>query len=435
MTRYRVRPVVALPAAVLLALGPALPASAAVSIYSGGSAYGDAANDYMAVSCPGGVFTVGGVTAGDTCASLTSVYLSGGDGTDTLVLNELGSGAFPALASATVNTEDSGASAADTATGSSFGERFTGDYLDTINAGGGDDLIDGANSASGGDGDDSFMNINSLASGGAGDDRFIQFTTAGGIDGGSGTDSWELDFDQSTLGVGNVLVSFVMSGTGLSVDISGDGYPAQTVPVSGVEQVFFTMLRQGTQSYDGSAFAGNQHVRGMAGPDTVVGGAVDDALYGGTGNDVVTGGAGNDVLNGGDGDDTVNARDGVSDRVDCGAGTDTVVADASDVVTGCESVQLPPVVTPPAPVVPVTSAISGKRTYAKPAVAKFGFSSATAGATFQCKVDKGAWKTCSSKLKVKTAKLKTGKHTVQVRAVLAGVVDPTPSVKKFKVTA
>ena len=78
--------------------------------------------------------------------------------------------------------------------------------------------------------------------------------------------------------------------------------------------------------------------------------------------------------------------------------------------------------------------LSGKKTWAKPAVAKFGFSSPTAGATFQCKLDKGKWKTCTSKHKVKTKKLKTGKHTLRVRAVLAGTVDPTPSVKKFKVT-
>ena len=445
MTRIRVRPAAAasLPAALLLVVGTALPASAAVTVYSGGLAYGDAANDYMNVTCPGGVFTVGGATAGETCASLTSIGITGGGGNDTIVMGEMTPAAFPALIGVGVSTADADA---DTVNGSFFGETLTGDSLDTINGGGGDDMISGANSASGGDGDDTFMEISSLASGGSGDDRFIQFTSTGGIEGGAGTDSWELDFDQSTLGVGNTTVAFVIDGSGLSVDIADDGMPAQTVAASGIEQVYITLLRQGVQTYDGSGFPGTQHVRGVSGVDTITGGAASDVLYGGSGNDVVTGGAGVDILGGGSGDDTINSRDGFADVVSCGDGTDTVVADAVDSLSDCESVQLPPVVTPPPPVVvsppppapvvvPVTGAISGKKSYEKPVVAKFGFSSATAGATFQCKLDKGAWKACTSKHKVRTAKLTVGKHKLQVRAVLAGQVDATPSVKRFTVKA
>ncbi len=147
------------------------------------------------------------------------------------------------------------------------------------------------------------------------------------------------------------------------------------------------------------------------------------------------------MLHGGDGDDIVNARDGVADRVDCGAGVDTVVADASDSVVNCESVQLPPVAVPPAPpvvappvaVVPVTGAVKGPRAVTKPTKAKFTFSSTTAGATFQCKVDSKAWKACGSPYKVATKKLKPGKHKLIVRAVVGGVVDATPSKKVFTV--
>ena len=69
--------------------------------------------------------------------------------------------------------------------------------------------------------------------------------------------------------------------------------------------------------------------------------------------------------------------------------------------------------------------------------------------TFQCRVDKtrhqqtGAtgpkgkkpvpWRACQSPVKVKTKTLKLGRHTLYVRAVLAGVPDRTPSKKKFKV--
>jgi Ca2+-binding RTX toxin-like protein len=431
MTRILRQPALAIAATAALVVGLAGPASAAVTV-SGSSVNGDGANDFFSVLCSGGVLGASGTaTTGDPCATLQYLNVDPGAGTDTLNLSAVTAAAFPALQSIYVDSDESGVSEADNVTGSPLGDQLSGDFLDTISGGGGDDMIDGANSASGGDGDDSFMNVDSIASGGAGDDRFIQFTSSGGIDGGPGTDSWELDFDQSTLGVGNVTAAFTVNATGLTLNV--DGMPSASVSASGIEQMFVTLLRQGTQSYDGSGFPGIQHVRGVAGPDALTGGAFDDALFGGGGDDTVTGGAGADVLNGGPGNDTIQARDGVADRVDCGDGTDTVVADAVDAVVGCETVQLPPVVTPP-PVVPQTSRIKGKKTYAKPVVAKFGFSSPTAGATFQCKLDKGRWKACTSRHKVKTAKLKVGKHKLQVRAVLAGVADPTPSVKKFKVT-
>ena len=57
-----------------------------------------------------------------------------------------------------------------------------------------------------------------------------------------------------------------------------------------------------------------------------------------------------------------------------------------------------------------------------------------ASATFECQIDTGAFKACSSPFKLKTKKLKTGKHTLTVRAVQpAGNADPTPSTFKFKV--
>jgi hypothetical protein len=56
--------------------------------------------------------------------------------------------------------------------------------------------------------------------------------------------------------------------------------------------------------------------------------------------------------------------------------------------------------------------------------AKFTFGSDQAGATFQCKLDKGPFKPCRSPFK---KKVKPGNHTFQVRAVnAAGLTDPTP---------
>jgi len=54
---------------------------------------------------------------------------------------------------------------------------------------------------------------------------------------------------------------------------------------------------------------------------------------------VLVGGPGRDVLNGGRGRDRIFARDGVRDRINCGAGVDTVRADRADVVaSNCEHV-------------------------------------------------------------------------------------------------
>lgn len=65
---------------------------------------------------------------------------------------------------------------------------------------------------------------------------------------------------------------------------------------------------------------------------------------------------------------------------------------------------------------------------------KFAFSSATAGATFECmlkkKGRKASFRACTSP---KTYKLKPGKYKFQVRAVAAGLADAEPAKQKFKV--
>lgn len=61
----------------------------------------------------------------------------------------------------------------------------------------------------------------------------------------------------------------------------------------------------------------------------------------------------------------------------------------------------------------------------------FRFSSNTPGAGFQCKLDRGPFKACRSPLTTK--KLAFGAHTLKVRAVTGGVVDPTPAKLNFKI--
>jgi glycine rich protein len=93
-----------------------------------------------------------------------------------------------------------------------------------------------------------------------------------------------------------------------------------------------------------------------------------------------------------------------------------------------------PTVTPTTPTVPDTVLNSHPakkiKTTKNRVKVKFTFSSSTAGATFQCKLDKGAYAPCASP---KRFKVKAGKHKFSVAAVNGGVVDPTPATFKFKV--
>ena len=70
------------------------------------------------------------------------------------------------------------------------------------------------------------------------------------------------------------------------------------------------------------------------------------------------------------------------------------------------------------------------KTKKEKAKVKFTFSASTAGATFECKLDKGALAPCASP---KTYKLKAGKHKFSVEAVSGGLTDPTPATFSFKV--
>lgn len=91
-------------------------------------------------------------------------------------------------------------------------------------------------------------------------------------------------------------------------------------------------------------------LRGGLGLDKLYGGTDNDILHGEGGDDTLTGGAGDDELRGADGKDRLNGGDGNDRLYDrsgdsdidtfvCGAGTDTVQADATDTVRAdCENV-------------------------------------------------------------------------------------------------
>jgi hypothetical protein len=235
---------------------------------------------------------------------------------------------------------------------------------DRLLGGKGNDLLDG------GDGKD-IIEADEGADqllGGAGDDTL----TADGynvdpspdvIDGGAGYDTVESEWDDDVTD----------NPTPISITMGGgadDGRPGENDDLRGVEKIAVNIpgTYVGSESDDEITVrqildpvvmrggGGNDKLRTADGSDTVDGGAGADYLDGGFGDDTITGGAGADIIHGdiagGDcgggiygycklpwGNDTINARDGEIDSVDCGAGTDTVKADADDVVgPDCETV-------------------------------------------------------------------------------------------------
>src|SRR5215216_4097417 len=77
---------------------------------------------------------------------------------------------------------------------------------------------------------------------------------------------------------------------------------------------------------------------GTDGPDKLDGGDGDDEIRGLGATDAISGGAGDDVLYGGDGNDVLDATlDGQRDKLYCGKGKDTYIADKNnDVDSSCE---------------------------------------------------------------------------------------------------
>jgi hypothetical protein len=202
--------------------------------------------------------------------------------------------------------------------------------------------------------------------GGAGDDRLVgdglAAHSADLLDGGVGFDTIE-DWN------------FVSDARPISVTFDAgadDGFAGEGDEVSGVESVSTSSPGRivggdgadalyavnGSVTLEGRG--GDDELRGAGGADTLDGGPGADKLVGGYGSDHLVGGSGPDAIVGDreldacndlscdPGNDLIEARDGEVDSISCGTGTDRVVADATDVVSGdCEQVERP--ATPPIP--------------------------------------------------------------------------------------
>lgn len=206
---------------------------------------------------------------------------------------------------------------ADTLIGSGDGDFFfAGDGNDTVEGMGGDDDLGGE------DGDD-------VLRGGAGDDLFEGEPGADRFEGGDGFDRHAADVSSRDSGAA-VDVTVTLD------DAANDGEAGERDDIR-------------TDVEDLGALGG-----GASGSATLVGDADVNVLTGGPGEDTIDGGAAGDVLNGGGGDDVIEAREGVSDRINCGSGTDTARVDPLDEVTQCENVLrvAPPTVSPEPPASP-----------------------------------------------------------------------------------
>jgi hypothetical protein len=373
----------------------------------------NAAGDVMAMTCFVGQAAVNGdpVLPVMDCQDVAFVEVDADGGADTVDLGGVTRLAFPALNQTSVDVEDA---FADSVVGSEGRDVVHADIGDTVFTGVGDDWVEGAGSASGGEGNDTLRQVSGSVLGGSGDDLIVT-PGAGPLDGGSGFDTVVVDFSIFT---SQVALGLAITDTSINSTTDTAGIEAYDVTSSdGVK----------ADSVDSRFYSGRVSFHSRAGDDTFLGGPGADVADLGPGNDVVDPGPGSDFVLGGDGDDTVAARDGFGDVVECGPGNDTVTADRVDVLSGCENVSLP---------APETSRIDGPKKVTKGIKAFFTFAASVAGATFECQLDKGAFKACSSPFKVKTKKLKTRKHTLSVRAVQpAGNADPTPSTFKFKVVA
>ncbi len=263
----------------------------------------------------GTIFISGGVA---TVANTTVIKIFGGQGNDTLALDET-NGALPAA-----NLFGEGGN--DTLIG--------GSGADMLDGGPGNDMLFGKGGADilhGGDGDDTLT-------GGTGDDQVfgendndrIIWNPGEGNDlneGGSGIDTVEVNG-------GNGAEVFTTTANGTRVRFDRVSPAPFFLDINACEFLVVNM-NGGNDQFSAS---GNLApliqitVDGGAGDDTLTGSNGSDTLIGGDDNDTITGGQGNDTLMGGNGNDTFvwNPGDG-SDIVEGGTGQDTLFFNGANV--------------------------------------------------------------------------------------------------------
>lgn len=276
-------------------------------------------------------------------ADLTSIMVTGGDGSNFIDLTAVTLTAFDADLTITVTGGDGndtiiGSEFADSLVGGNGADSITGlqaddtlegnNGLDTLRGGVGDDSIlggDGADSIAGDTGNDTVIAGNGAdsVSGGDGIDS---------LNGGDGTDTLNGDDGDDTLSgdngndslMGGADNDSLTGGNENDIAFGGDGDDTITGgdgndTLQGDDGIDILTGDLGNDSLNGGV--GIDTLNGSAGNDTLDGGEDNDILFGGTGNDSLLGNSGNDTLAGQAGNDTLNGVSGV-DSLDGGDGND-----------------------------------------------------------------------------------------------------------------
>ncbi|CAA9584883.1 MAG: Alkaline phosphatase, partial [uncultured Thermomicrobiales bacterium] len=88
-----------------------------------------------------------------------------------------------------------------------------------------------------------------------------------------------------------------------------------------------------------SGSRGRDRINGGSANDRISGGSSGDRIAGDAGSDSINGNSGGDRISGNSGNDRITSRDSSRDRVNCGSGRDSVLADRRDIVArNCERV-------------------------------------------------------------------------------------------------
>jgi Ca2+-binding RTX toxin-like protein len=293
-----------------------------------------------------GVDRLGGEAGQDRLdGGLGGDVLVGGEGTDTY---EYGARTTPVSVTFDGNANDGAAgegdrivAAGDDIEGGSAGDFLAGDGLDNrIDGGGGNDVVFGAggsdrltlaNGDDFGDGGDGADVIDAGAGsdhlrGGGGDDTLhagLRPDEPDGspdrVEGGAGVDTYDIGFFDTSCAIAPGPHCIPTKGAAVTLDdVANDNGEGDDI-------------RSDVETLRGSGLT-----------DFLIGSGAGNAILGDGGGDRIAGRGGNDLLLGQTGNDFIDSRDGLIDAVDCGPGSDFVLADPLDILQGCESVSLPP---------------------------------------------------------------------------------------------
>ena len=218
-----------------------------------------------------------------------------------------------------------GGDGTDTITGDDGANSLDGDSgADQLSGRGGDDVITAA----------SYNDVGADAVG-------LESRGADTIDCGAGDDTVYRDASDTVASDCERIVrvtdsGYFYEGTSAGERIIADRGPATVRGRGGNDRLGTTRWTGGTALFGD---AGNDRLAGNIYEDTLDGGSGNDHLVGAEGNDRLTGGRGRDRLSAGPGADRIAARDGFADRISCGSGRDTVIADRRDRISrDCERV-------------------------------------------------------------------------------------------------